>query len=133
MPRYFTLEELCHTSTTLPNIPTWQVVDNLKALVNNLLDPIRVAWEKPITVTSGYRSAEVNKAVGGAKTSQHCFGYACDIDVGTPDDNKKLFDFICSKGFTFDQCIDESDYAWIHISYKINGNRQQILHIKNKK
>lgn len=136
MPTFFTLEELCHTSTGLSNIPTWSAVENLKALVTNVLDPIRYKWEKPITVSSGYRSPAVNKAVGGVSNSQHLCASgsaAADLDVGTPEDNKRLFDFICASGITFDQLIDEAHFSWIHISYNKNKNRQQILYINDKK
>lgn len=131
--KYFTLQELCVTNTGLVNIPSWQAVDNLRALVNNVLDPLRSAWGKPIIVTSGYRSPEVNKAIGGVKTSQHLKGEAVDLDIGTVEDNKALFDFICASGFTFDQLILENKGQWVHISYNINKNRQQILHLDVKK
>ena len=127
--KYFTLEEMCVTKTGIANIPTWQAVENLKALVNNVLDPIRTAWGKPINITSGYRCKAVNKAVNGSDNSQHTFGYAVDIDIGTPEQNKELFEFILKNGYGFDQLIDENNYSWIHLSYKCTGNRQQILRL----
>ena len=131
--KYFTLEELCATKTGLTNIPTWQAVENLKALVNNVLDPLRESWGKPIIVTSGFRCKAVNDKVGGVATSQHTKGEAADIDIGTPEKNKELFDFICKSGITFDQLLLENRGQWIHISYNINKNRQQILYINDKK
>ena len=127
--KYFTLEEMCVTKTGITNIPSWQVVENLKALVNNVLDPIRESWGKPIIVTSGFRCKDVNDKVGGSKNSQHTFGYAVDLDIGTPEQNKELFEFIIEKGYYFDQLIDENNFSWIHLSYKCTGNRQQILRL----
>lgn len=131
--KYFTLEELCATKTGLTNIPTWQAVENLKALVNNVLDPLRESWGKPIIVTSGFRCKAVNDKVGGVATSQHTKGEAVDIDIGTQEQNKELFDFIRKSGITFDQLLLENHGDWIHISYNINKNRQQILYINDKK
>lgn len=131
--KYFTLEELCATKTGLTNIPNWQAVENLKALVNNVLDPLRESWGKPIIVTSGFRGKAVNDKVGGVATSQHTKGEAADIDIGTPEQNKELFDFICKSCITFDQLLLENRGQWIHISYNINKNRQQILYINDKK
>lgn len=131
--KYFTLEELCTTKTGITNIPSWQAVENLKALVNNVLDPIREDWGKPIIVTSGFRCKAVNDKVGGVATSQHTKGQAADLDIGTPEQNKELFDFICMSGIIFDQLLLENNGAWLHISYNINKNRRQILYINDKK
>lgn len=131
--KYFTLEELCSTKTGITNIPSWQAVENLKALVNNVLDPLRESWCKPIIVTSGFRCKAVNDKVGGVATSQHTKGQAVDLDIGTTEQNKELFDFICKSGLTFDQLLLENNGAWVHISYNINKNKQQILYINDKK
>ena len=77
----------------------------------------------PITVSSGFRSAVVNKAVGGSSTSQHCKGEAADLQCA---DNKMLFDII-KDNFVFDQLINEHDYSWIHVSLKEYGNRNEVL------
>ena len=128
--KYFTIKELCKTDTDKPNTPGTTETENLTNLVDKLLDPVREKWGKPIRVNSGYRSPDVNLAVGGAATSQHLKGEAADITAGSRDDNKKLFDTIIAADLVFDQLIDENDYSWVHVSLKRNGvNRKQILHL----
>jgi hypothetical protein len=131
---YFTINELTYSATAkannLYNEPTEEEKKNLYALVDNLLDPIRERWEKPIKVNSGYRSIELNTWMKGAKNSQHMKGEAADITTGNKTDNKSLFDLICKSGLAFDQLIDEKDYTWLHISYSQKKNRKQILHLK---
>ncbi len=87
----------------------------------------RTWWGKPITVNSGYRCPELNAAVKGSKTSQHMSGQAADIDTGDRQQNKLLFEHI-RKNLPFDQLIDESNFAWVHVSYRADGNnRMQVL------
>lgn len=125
--QYFKLKELCTTSTGLNNIPTWEAVENLKILVINLLDPLRAMWGHPLPITSGYRSPDVNKRVGGVTNSQHIDGRAVDIDVGTLEENRRLFDFISTVGLSFDQLILENGGQWVHVSYNVNNNRRMII------
>lgn len=126
--KYFTFSEMIVTDTGLENIPNWNQIDNIKRLINDLLDPIREKWNKPIKVNSCFRSESVNSAVNGARNSQHKTGEAADITTGNPTDNKRLFDLIVSSGLTFDQLIDEKNFTWLHISLSTR-NRQQILHL----
>lgn len=96
-------------------------------MVDNVLDPLREWYGKPIVVNSGYRCPALNKAVGGATTSQHMSGQAADIDTGDRQQNKLLFEYI-RKNLPFDQLIDESNFAWVHVSYRADGrNRNQVL------
>lgn len=124
--KHFTLEELTHTSTGLDNTPTPKATDNLKYLVDNLLDEVREKYGKPITVNCGYRSPAVNKKVGGVSNSQHLKGEAVDITGGSKAENKIIFNIIKSIG-RFDQLINEKDYSWIHVSLTKSKNRKQIL------
>ena len=126
--KYFKLEEMLRTGTNLPNVPTWEVVDNLRALIENVLIPAREALGAPIHVNSGYRSPEVNKAVGGAKNSQHVLGEAADLTTGTKEGNKLLFQALL-KVAMFDQLIDEKDFSWIHVSFRKGKNRLEVLKI----
>lgn len=131
MSKYFTIEELCHSDTAnargIDNTPTEEVKENLEALIENVLDPVREWYGKPIYVNSGYRCPELNKAVGGVNNSQHVNGQAADIDVFDEKENKKIFDYIVNY-LNFDQCLWENNGAWIHVSYKREGgNRKQVL------
>lgn len=130
---YFTLDELCASSTAtsrgILNTPSPEVVKSLESLVLNILDPARSIYGKPIRVGSGYRSAALNKAVNGATNSQHMYGEAADLNTGSKEGNRQLFNIIKQLGL-FDQLINEYDYSWIHVSYKRTGtNRRQILKI----
>lgn len=130
--KYFTLHELCRSNMAalhgVDNTPTPEISCRLTDLVNHVLDPVREMWGKPITVNSGYRSHALNNLVGGAKTSQHLTGDAADITTGSKESNRKLFDIIKNGNIPFDQLIDESGCAWIHISYSPR-NRRQVLYL----
>lgn len=140
--KYFTIEELCASDTArrrgIDNRPSAAIAGKLQTLIEQLLDPIRAAWGGPITINSGYRCPKLNAAVGGVSTSQHLRGEAADISVGTPADNKRLFDKItemqAAGKIAFDQLIWEKGSAtgpdWIHLSYRAGANRNQILHLK---
>jgi len=102
----------------------------MKFVAENLFEPIREWYDKPIKINSFYRCLALNNAVNGSKTSGHVLGNSIDISAGTKAENKKIFDFIKTSGLFYDQIINEYDYTWIHISLKKSGNRQQILVIK---
>lgn len=128
MGKYFTIKELCHSETAeangIDNTPTPEVEKNLEALIDNVLDPLREWYGKPIYVNSGYRCPALNKAVGGAITSQHMRGQAADIDVHDIGNNRKIFDYI-EKYLTFDQLLWENGGAWIHVSFRNDGNNRK--------
>lgn len=128
LSKNFSLEELVVTNSKLPNVPTATEVNNLKLLVINVLQPLRDMYGQTIHVNSGYRSPAVNKAIGGAPTSQHCTGQAADLDCA---DNAKLFHLIANF-FDFDQLIweggNDTQPSWVHVSYRSStANRRQKL------
>ena len=133
--KYFTMNELTASATAkrlgIPNVPTWREAENLRLLVENVLDPLREAWGAPIIVTSGFRSKMLNEMVGGAANSQHTIGMAADIRTlsDLPQDNERLFDLARRMDLPFDQLIDEYRYNWVHISYSRYSMRKQVLHI----
>ena len=136
--KYFTIKELTKSDTAerkgIMNVPLPEQKENLTTLVNNVLDPLREMYGKPIIVTSGFRSPLLNKAVGGSNTSQHLKGEAADIVPRDKEDMMLLFN-LAKELSDFDQLINEKPDkkgvpSWIHISYSSNKNRKQILTIK---
>lgn len=104
------------------------VKENVKALVENVLDPLREKYGKPIVVNSGYRCPKHNLAVGGVVNSQHMKGEAADLCCA---DNKRLAEIIEKNG-KYDQMIKylrpDGSIRFIHVSWKRNGgNRKQRL------
>ena len=134
--KHFTIAELSKSSTAarlgINNAPSVAIQSNLKALVEKVLDPLREAYGAPIVVSSGYRCDRLNKAVGGASSSQHVLGQAADIRTlsDRPEENKKLYDLIVRLGLPFDQLINEYGYDWIHVSYGPKNRRQKLNAVK---
>lgn len=116
----------------ISNEPTAEHLNNFKKLAEKVFEPIREHFKAPIHISSGYRSAALNKKIGGASSSQHCSGEAIDIDMdGTAITNKQVFDFI-KQHLEFDQLIWEfgtaSNPDWVHVSYESTGKqRKQVL------
>jgi hypothetical protein len=116
----------------ISNMPTAEHIENFKKLAINIFQPIREHFGKPILISSGYRSAELNKAIGGSLSSQHCSGEAIDIDMdGTDITNAQVFNYI-KENLNFDQMIWEfgtdANPDWVHVSFAANrSQRKQIL------
>ncbi len=114
------------------NMPTEAHIANFKLLAEKVFQPIREHFAVPIHISSGYRSAALNKAIGGASSSQHCTGEAIDIDMdGTSVTNAAIFNYI-KDNLEFDQLIWEfgtdTNPDWVHVSYESTGKqRKQIL------
>lgn len=134
---YFTISELCRSNVAerlgIENIPNQYQQANMVKLIENLLDPIRKMWGAPIYVNSGFRTARLNKAIGGAINSEHLNGCAADIRAVDIRDNGELFTRIVESGIPFRQLIWEEgtmDYPqWIHISYNESDNKRQIIRL----
>jgi len=118
----------------ISNMPTEAHIANFKLLAEKIFEPIRNHFRCPIIISSGYRSKELNAAIGGSLTSQHCQGEAIDIDMdGTTNgvSNRMVFDYI-KDNLDFDQLIyefgDSNNPDWVHVSYESTGKqRKQIL------
>ena len=114
----------------ISNMPIAQHIENFKLLAEKVFEPVRVHFGVPIHISSGYRSIELNKCIGGSLTSQHCTGEAIDIDMDSSASgvtNKMVFDYI-KDNLVFDQLINEFDYSWVHVSYESTGKqRKQVL------
>lgn len=126
--KYFTLEEMTRSQTAarrgLPNQPTAKQLESLKALVRNVLDPLREALGRPVNISSGFRSEAVNKAVGGSSSSQHRYGEAADIVVPGLT-VEQVVARIRSLNLPFDQLIDEFG-SWVHVSHGPRHRRQVL-------
>lgn len=117
----------------ITNMPTDEHLSNLKLLATNIFQPIRDHFNVPIRISSGYRSAALNKKIGGAANSQHSTGQAIDIDmIGTEVTNADIFNFV-KDNLKFDQLIwefgNDTEPDWVHISYA-KKPRKQILKAK---
>ncbi|MBK9479869.1 MAG: peptidase M15 [Bacteroidetes bacterium] len=116
----------------ISNIPTAETIKAMQLVANKCFEPIRDHFGVPISVSSFFRCAELNKKVKGSKTSQHVTGEAIDIDADIFGGvtNKEIFEF-AKNNLKFEQLISEFNTngqpSWIHISYKATGNRNQIL------
>jgi len=132
--KHITLQESIFSQKAIDkgikNEPNKLELDAMKYVAENLFEPIREWYDKPIIINSFYRCKELNKEVRGSKTSGHVLGNSIDITAGPKLENKKIFDFIKLSGLEYDQLINEYDYTWLHISLKKSGNRKQILVIK---
>lgn len=135
MGLFFTIGELSSSDVALKkgikNEPNLRQKMNMEKLIDNVLDPLRSAYRKPIYVNSGFRTPLLNKLVGGAKNSQHMEGMAADIQSENKKDNLWLFEYIRDH-LEFDQLIGEKPNKdgipqWIHVSFNEDFNRNQVL------
>lgn len=136
----FTLEELYVSPTAdrlgIDNTPSPIVRQNLRLLAERILQPIRNEYKHPLTVTSGYRCAALNKAVNGAKTSQHLTGCAADIRCSHTSRAylfRLILRMIREGRIVVGQLIweygDADEPSWIHISLPTCGKRNQVLYL----
>jgi uncharacterized protein YcbK (DUF882 family) len=125
LTEHFSLKELTATSTGYNNMPPNHVVDNLHKLAVVLEKVRSVCGDLPMSVSSGYRSPDVNNAVGGAKTSAHVLGLAADFTVATLG-LRQVFDMIRSSGIVYDQLILEP--RWIHLGLSATPRQQNLIY-----
>lgn len=128
----FTIHELTYSVTAnannIDNRPSVPVIANLKALCENVLQPLRDYLDSPVKITSGFRCAVLNKKIGGAKNSQHLYGQAADFIVPRKD-LKQVYNYI-KHNLPYDQLLFEYNKTdkWIHVSYRSDGhNRKQAF------
>lgn len=150
---HFTLEELTRSDTAMrlgmDNTPAPEHVRNLELLISELLEPLRAAWEvrcrtegwgtPAIRISSGYRSPELNRAVGGVPTSAHCTG--CAADTVPANGRLREYKAFCREflsGRPFDQLISEGERPdgtprWIHVgSRSCDGRcRREMLSMRS--
>lgn len=132
---HFEFDEFIRSSVAkrknIENIPTFEYIDNLNELIETILEPLRVAYGMPITISSGYRCEKLNKAVGGVPSSAHLTGRACDLQVSGSFTKFRDFvvDWFTKTGTKFDQILLEQDKrtgtCWIHIGQYNNAGQQR--------
>ena len=139
LTKNFSLEEMYRSDTAqrcgIDNKPqTEEVVENLRALCLEVLQPLRDHLGKPVVVSSGYRCKDLNKKVGGVENSQHLKGEAADIKVRDREELIDVMRYIMDET-DFDQLIREKSGSteWVHVSHKRNGNnRRMVLKVARK-
>lgn len=134
---HISLYEATYSPTALrlgiDNTPNENELESMRLVANMCFEPLRKWYGKPIKVNSFFRNSELNTAIHGAMGSQHCKGEAIDMNAGSKEENKKLFDW-CKANLIFDQLLwefgNDEGPDWVHISYKVGMNRNQTLIIK---
>ena len=139
LSQHFTMGELCKTTTGIENVPNAAQVENLKRLCS-WLEMLRSEWNNrygegndPIIINSGYRSPEVNKAVGGVPSSNHLTGCAVDIHVSGMEQLIRyaaiLLDISDERQEDFDELLLERSPRgtyWLHFAVRPSGNRRKV-------
>ena len=135
LSKNFSLNEMTKSQTALrrgiDNKPGDEEEANLQQLCEQVLQKVRDHFGKPVTVNSGYRSPELNKAIGGSTTSDHCKGMAADIEIPGVS-NYEIADWIKSN-CEFRQLILEfytpgvPDSGWVHVSYNYEENEKKVM------
>ena len=134
LSKNFSLDELTASNTAIKknidNSASPVIVDALQELVTNVLQPVREKFG-PVTITSGYRCDELNRAIGGSTTSDHSYGRAADFEVKGVD-NRVVAIWI-TENLPYKQLIlefyndGETNSGWIHCSYDKDNNKKQKL------
>ena len=132
--KYFSIDEMTRSDTArrlgIDNTPSDSIKNNLTLFINKILDPIREDWGSPIIVSSGYRCPELNKAVGGVKTSGHMYGFCADLQV--KGDLRKFSNFVIEwmkeHQMKFDQIIWEKsgNVTWLHFCWIGKDGKQRM-------
>lgn len=135
--KYFSVDEMVRSATAkklgIDNSPTEEIANNLVLFIETTLDPIREDWGGPISVSSGYRCPELNKAVGGAKNSGHQYGFCADLQVkGGMKRVRELADFIFmwmkDHQMKFDELLFErsGNVTWLHFCWIGKDGKQRM-------
>ena len=141
--KYFTIDELCYSDTAIAlgidNTPNSEIKEHLIQLIEELLDPLRIAWGSGIKVTSGYRCARLNRALkGSSPTSSHLIGFAADLVPSNGDIagfKRFAVKWLKENNIKFDQCLCETNgkgKQWVHLGLynQRHQQRKQILNLQ---
>ena len=139
LSKHFSLEEMERSQTAqrmgIKNKAGSGEIKNLTDLCYNVLEPCRAKFEKPIRISSGYRSEELCVAIGSKKTSQHALGMAVDMEI--PSESNLKVALWLQNNVDYDQLIleyytGEANSGWIHVSFHEGNNRKQVLTFDGK-
>ena len=136
LSKSFTLSEMVKSQVAeregINNNPSEAQIEALQRLCENVLQPIRDHYGMPVTVSSGFRSALLCTRIGSSINSQHASGQAADFEIFGVS-NQELVIWI-DQNLDYDQMIlefwkgpDEPNSGWVHVSYKKEGNRKELL------
>ena len=127
---HFSLAEMTKSNTAIErgisNVPRPGELEALKLLCERVLEPVREHFGTPVIVSSGYRAPQVNRAIGGSASSQHCKGEAADFTVAGQS-NLAVCRWM-ERHLNYDQLIYEfGEWGWIHVSYSAHRMRNVEL------
>ena len=135
LSNHFTLAEFTKSQTAdrhdIDNSPDDAQIERMKILCENVLEPVRVHFDKSFSPSSGFRSEELCLKIGSKTTSQHAKGEAVDFEIPGLD-NRELAEWIADN-LEFDQLIleyykpEDPNSGWVHVSFKGEGNRKEVL------
>jgi len=132
---HFSYDEMTRSQTaernSIDNTPKMEQVDSLIALCENILEPVRKHFKKPVTVTSGFRCIELNRKIGSTDKSQHTKGEAADFVVNGGATVTDVWRWIIDSDLDFDQVIQEFG-RWVHVSYKKEGKNRHKCSVARK-
>ena len=137
MTEHFTLNEFLRSDTAsrykIDNTPNKEQLENIE-FVARQLEIIRSYYNKPMFISSGFRTKELNTLLKGSKTSQHMQGLAVDINLKSKEENKIFFNLVYKlikeNQIKVYQLIDEYNYKWVHIGFSKTNPKGQVIHLK---
>lgn len=122
----FRLSEMVRSKTAraknIPNVPSPAIIENLRGLAA-AMEPVKAAFGNKLSINSGYRCPELNKAIGGSPTSAHCGGYAIDFVIAGLDATAIMEWLLANYALPWDQAIDEP--GWFHLGYRSPDGKKQ--------
>ncbi len=136
LSEHFTLEQLSYSATAIrkgiDNTPDELAIKSLANLCKYILEPLYDVHGERLKITSGYRSPDLNKLIGGSINSQHCKGEAADIHVSDLS-VEELYQDIKKSDLAFDQLICEfPPDGWVHVSYSARMRKVCLLATRNE-
>lgn len=138
LSKYVSIGEVTYSDTAkrkgIDNTPTAEHLENLRVICTEVFDKVREHFAVPLYISSGYRGKELNAAIKGSASSDHCKGRALDLDQdyrGNGVTNRQVFDYI-KDNLEYDQLIAEypdskGNPSWVHVGYRKGENRKQVL------